>query len=204
MTDAELLQDGGQDAASQAGFLSNILTMSRQMRALIEQMLELARTDSAESHLVLRPVDLSGLTARSLLPFEPLFFEQGLTLISQVDEGITVSGDEEALRRVLEILLDNAQKYSSPGGETQVALHRRGRNHCALTVANQGEPIPPEARRQIFQRFYRADPARSRNGSFGLGLSIAEGIVAQHHGTIDVTCAGGFNRFRVELPCRQE
>ena len=122
----------------------------------------------------------------------------------QVDEGITVSGDEEALRRVLEILLDNAQKYSSPGGETQVTLHRRGRNHCALTVANQGEPIPPEARRQIFQRFYRADPARSRNGSFGLGLSIAEGIVAQHHGTIDVTCAGGFNRFWAELPCRQE
>ena len=153
---------------------------------------------------MLRPVDLSGLTARSLLPFEPLFFEQGLTLTSQVDEGITVSGDEEALRRVLEILLDNAQKYSSPGGETQVTLHRRGRNHCALTVANQGEPIPPEARRQIFQRFYRADPARSRNGSFGLGLSIAEGIVAQHHGTIDVTCAGGFNRFRAELPCQQE
>lgn len=90
-------------------------------------------------------MDLSGLTARSLLPFEPLFFEQGLTLISQVDEGITVSGDEEALRRVLEILLDNAQKYSSPGGETQVTLHRRGRNHCALTVAKPGEPIPPEA-----------------------------------------------------------
>ena len=194
MTNAELLQDEA-DEARRSTFSSSILTMSRQMRALVEQMLELA---------VLRPVDLSGLTARSLLPFEPLFFEQGLTLISQVDEGITVSGDEEALRRVLEILLDNAQKYSSPGGETQVTLHRRGRNHCALTVANQGEPIPPEARRQIFQRFYRADPARSRNGSFGLGLSIAEGIVAQHHGTIDVTCAGGFNRFRAELPCQQE
>ena len=219
MTNAELLQDEA-DEARRSTFSSSILTMSRQMRALIEQMLELARTDSAESHLVLRPVDLSGLTARSLLPFETLYFEQGLTLISQVDEGITVSGDEEALRRVLEILLDNAQKYSSPGGETQVTLHRRGRNHCARTVANQGEPIPPEARRQIFQRFYRADPAearrqifqrfyradpaRSRNGSFGLGLSIAEGIVAQHHGTIDVTCAGGFNRFWAELPCRQE
>ena len=203
LANAQLIRDEA-DEARRSTFSSSILTMSRQMRALIEQMLELARTDSAESHLVLRPVDLSGLTARSLLPFEPLFFEQGLTLISQVDEGITVSGDEEALRRVLEILLDNAQKYSSPGGETQVTLHRRGRNHCALTVANQGEPIPPEARRQIFQRFYRADPARSRNGSFGLGLSIAEGIVAQHHGTIDVTCAGGFNRFRAELPCQQE
>ena len=146
MTNAELLQDEA-DEARRSTFSSSILTMSRQMRALIEQMLELARTDSAESHLVLRPVDLSGLTARSLLPFEPLFFEQGLTLISQVDEGITVSGDEEALRRVLEILLDNAQKYSSPGGETQVTLHRRGRNHCALTVANQGEPAggpPPD------------------------------------------------------------
>lgn len=90
MTNAELLQDEA-DEARRSTFSSSILTMSRQMRALIEQMLELARTDSAESHLVLRPVDLSGLTARSLLPFEPLFFEQGLTLISQVDEGITVS-----------------------------------------------------------------------------------------------------------------
>ena len=88
MTNAELLQDEA-DEARRSTFSSSILTMSRQMRALIEQMLELARTDSAESHLVLRPVDLSGLTARSLLPFEPLFFEQGLTLISQVDEGIT-------------------------------------------------------------------------------------------------------------------
>ena len=131
MTDAELLQDGGQDAASQAGFLSNILTMSRQMRALIEQMLELARTDSAESHLVLRPVDLSGLTAQSLLPFEPLFFEQGLTLISQVDEGITVSGDEEALRRVLEILLDNAQKYSSPAARPGNSPPRGRNSLCA-------------------------------------------------------------------------
>ena len=133
MTNAELLQD----EARRSTFSSSILTMSRQMRALIEQMLELARTDSAESHLVLRPVDLSGLTARSLLPFEPLFFEQGLTLTSQVDEGITVSGDEEALRRVLEILLDNAQKYSSPGGETQVTLHRRG---AESLCADGGQP----------------------------------------------------------------
>lgn len=121
-----------------------------------------------------------------------------------MDEGITVSGDEEALRRVLEILLDNAQKYSSPGGETQVTLHREGAESLCADGGQPGGTDPAEARRQIFQRFYRADPARSRNGSFGLGLSIAEGIVAQHHGTIDVTCAGGFNRFRAELPCQQE
>ena len=199
MTNAELLQDEA-DEARRSTFSSSILTMSRQMRALIEQMLELARTDSAESHLVLRPVDLSGLTARSLLPFEPLFFEQGLTLISQVDEGITVSGDEEALRRVLEILLDNAQKYSSPGGETQVTLHRRGRNHCALTVANQGEPIPPEARRQIFQRFYRADPARSRNGSFGLGLSIARSLTELQGGAFRLDIDGDLFKAVVSFP----
>ena len=120
-----------------------------------------------------------------------------------MDEGITVSGDEEALRRVLEILLDNAQKYSSPGGETQVTLHRRGRNHCALTVANQGEPIPPEPAARSSSAF----TALIRPGA-GMqlrpGLSIAEGIVAQHHGTIDVTCAGALTASRAELPCQQE
>ena len=68
MTNAELLNSPDFDEARRSQFAAHILTMSRQMRALIEQMLELARTDSAESHLVLRPVDLSGLTARSLLP----------------------------------------------------------------------------------------------------------------------------------------
>ncbi len=92
MTNAELLQSEENDRDSQVRFSANILTMSRQMRALVEQMLELARADSGQGKADLRPVDLSTLAADALLPFDPVFFEQGLMLSSQLAEGINVNG----------------------------------------------------------------------------------------------------------------
>ena len=70
-----------------------------------------------------------------------------------------------------------------------------------MTVSDEGPSIPPEELEHIFERFYRADPARSRTGSFGLGLSIAEGIVTRHRGKIWAESRDGINRFLVELPC---
>ena len=201
MTNAELLAAPELREEKRERSLSSILSMSRQMRGLIEQMLELARTDSPEAAALFRPVDLSRLVSQAVLPFEPLFFERGLSLDAQVEEGIGVTGEETQLRRVVEILLDNAQKYAKPGGSAAVVLRRRGRGRCVLSVSDEGDPIPPEERRQIFQRFYRADPARSRDGSFGLGLSIAEGIVKQHRGRIWAESRDGRNIFSVELPC---
>lgn len=201
MTNAELLAAPELREEKREKSLSSILAMSRQMRGLIEQMLELARTDSPEAAALFRPVDLSRLVSQAVLPFEPLFFERGLSLDAQVEEGIGVTGEETQLRRVVEILLDNAQKYAKPGGNAAVVLRRRGRGRCVLSVSDEGDPIPPEERRQIFQRFYRADPARSRDGSFGLGLSIAEGIVKQHRGRIWAESRDGRNIFSVELPC---
>ena len=201
MTNAELLAAPELREEKREKSLSSILSMSRQMRGLIEQMLELARTDSPEAAALFRPVDLSRLVSQAVLPFEPLFFERGLSLDAQVEEGIGVTGEETQLRRVVEILLDNAQKYAKPGGSAAVVLRRRGRGRCVLSVSDEGDPIPPEERRQIFQRFYRADPARSRDGSFGLGLSIAEGIVKQHRGRIWAESRDGRNIFSVELPC---
>ncbi len=200
MTNAELLAAPELREEKREKSLSSILSMSRQMRGLIEQMLELARTDSPEAAALFRPVDLSRLVSQAVLPFEPLFFERGLSLDAQVEEGIGVTGEETQLRRVVEILLDNAQKYAKPGGNAAVVLRRRGRGRCVLSVSDEGDPIPPEERRQIFQRFYRADPARSRDGSFGLGLSIAEGIVKQHRGRIWAESRDGRNIFSVELP----
>ena len=201
MTNAELLAAPELREEKREKSLSSILAMSRQMRGLIAQMLELARTDSPEAAALFRPVDLSRLVSQAVLPFEPLFFERGLSLDAQVEEGIGVTGEETQLRRVVEILLDNAQKYAKPGGNAAVVLRRRGRGRCVLSVSDEGDPIPLEERRQIFQRFYRADPARSRDGSFGLGLSIAEGIVKQHRGRIWAESRDGRNIFSVELPC---
>ena len=183
-------------------FSSNILTMSRQMRALVEQMLELARADSGQGKTDLRPVDLSTLVADALLPFEPVFFEQGLELSSQIDDGITVHGDPGRLKEVLDILLDNARKYTEPSGTVSVYLERWGHYRCRLTVSNPGTPLSEAEQKDIFKRFYRADPARSRNGSFGLGLAIAKCSTAEHHGRIWAESIGGYNHFFVELPIK--
>ena len=202
MTNAELLQSEENDRDSQVRFSANILTMSRQMRALVEQMLELARADSGQGKADLRPVDLSTLAADALLPFDPVFFEQGLMLSSQLAEGINVNGDAGRLKEVLDILLDNARKYTEPPGTVNVRLERWGHHRCRLTVSNPGPPLSAAEQKDIFKRFYRTDPARSRDGSFGLGLSIAQRITEEHHGRIWVESSGGYNRFTVELPAR--
>ena len=199
MTNAELLQNTDYDETSHSAFSSNILVMSRQMRDLVEQMLELARTDRVQSDTVFCSFDFSRLVSDAALPLEPVFFEKGLTLHTAVTENIRINGNPSELRQVLDILLDNAQKYSRENGTTRMTLQGRGKGHCLLTVANEGEAIPLADLNRLFKRFYRADQARSRTGSFGLGLSIAESIVKRHKGKIWAESKNGFNRFYVEL-----
>ena len=204
LTNAELLRDGGGDPAARARFTENILVMSREMRVLIEHLLELARADHGLPRQAMQAVDLSRLAARALLPFEPIYFEKGLCLSSEIAGGITVQGIEGQLGHLIEILLDNGQKYAAPDGEITVALKRTGLRHCLLTVTSPGKPLTAAECRDIFKRFYRADPARSRDGSYGLGLSIAEAIARQHRGRIWAESAGGRNTFSVLLPTRGE
>lgn len=200
MTNAELMQSPEYDEENQTHFLESVLTMSRQMRRLIEQMLELARTDSMQNKMIRSPVDFSKLVYDAVLPFEALFFEKSLTLNVQVEDGIWVMGANAQLRQVVEILLDNAWKYSKDSGNTWISLERQRKRQCVLSVANEGTEIMPEELKHIFKRFYRMDSARSRDGSFGLGLSIAQNIVMQHKGKIWVESKNGMNCFSVKLP----
>ena len=101
---------------------------------------------------------------------------------------------------MLEIFLDNAQKYAFAPGSAVVKLERCGKSRCRLSVANTGEPIAPEDLKNIFKRFYRTDKARSRDGSFGLGLSIAESVVLRHRGKIWAESKNSMNTFFAELP----
>ena len=111
-----------------------------------------------------------------------------------------LKGSAMHLRQVLEILLDNAQKYSAPG-TVDICLQRHGRNQCLLSVSNPGNPIPQEDLEAIFQRFYRVDSARTHSGSFGLGLAIAQRIAQEHGGQIWAQSNKTGNRFSVLLPC---
>lgn len=198
ITNAELLQGSEITSAQQPA--GNILAVSRQMRGLVENLLELARMDGGAARREHVPLDLSQLVSDAVLPFEAIFFERGLTLAERLEDGVTVRGDPARLRQTAEILLDNAQKYSAPGGTVTVSLERRGRGRCLLSVSSPGQDIPQEELVNIFKRFYRLDKARSRNGSYGLGLSIAWTIVSEHHGRIWAESGGGRNTFQIELP----
>ena len=190
ITNAELMENT---------FSSNILVMAKQMSRLVEQMLELAKADDIQSETVFSQVDLSRLISDTILPFEPVFFEKGLALYTDIAEGLWVKGDSSQLRQVLDILLDNAGKYSSQKGSTWVTLRKQGKNHCLLSVANEGEIIQEQDLKNIFKRFYQVDKTRTRTGSFGLGLSIAETIIIRHKGNIWAESREGINTFCVEL-----
>ena len=198
MTNAELLQSPDYSDAERSRFTDSILTMSHQMRGLVESLLELARVDNGAAKMVFSEMDLSELVSDGLLPFEPVYFEKELLLESEIQEGIRVRGSQAHLRQVLDILLDNAAKYSSPGGRVLVKLQRQG-SHCLLSVASPGEAISREDLKNIFKRFYRIDKARAMNHSYGLGLSIADSIVREHGGRIWAESSGGINSFFVQL-----
>lgn len=199
LTDAELLCTPEGTATEKAQISQNMLTVAQQMRTLVEQLLELARVDQGLPHTAHQRTDWSAAVTDALLPFEPLYYEKGLGLDTNIEPGIAVRGDAAQLGQLTGILLDNAQKYSTPGGTVHLALCRSSQRRAVLAVTNCGDPITPEDLHNIFKRFYRADPAHRRDGSSGLGLAIAKGIAEQHGGRIWATSENGINTFYVSL-----
>ncbi len=166
MTNAQLMSSPGCDEQKHAKFRDSILVMSRQMKKLTEQMLELARSESAEPGLAFAPVDWSGLVSRTVLPFESVFFEKGMELKVEVEEKIQVIGEQAQLHQVVEILLDNAQKYASPGalsayGGKPGRGDRPGRSDSAVPAVLSGGPGPRPQRQFWAGAFHcpeRGDP----------------------------------------------
>ena len=114
-------------------------------------------------------------------------------------EDVTVTGDKDRLRHLISILLDNAVKYGAPGGTITLTLERTERQ-ARLTVANPGDPIPPEHLPHLFERFYRADSSRGEQSGFGLGLSIADTIAREHKGSLRAESDAVSTRFIFTLP----
>ena len=199
LTNAELLSDPDYDTTSRERFAGNILTMSRQMRGLVEELLDQARIDNGIVREKQERLDLSKLAEESVLIFEPVYFEAGRMLESDIQPALTVNGSRDHLRRVVEVLLDNGCKYSTANSTVHIRLARHGKN-ALLSVSSQGNPLTEQQCKDIFKRFYRADTARAMNRSYGLGLPIAQGIVEQHKGRIWAESKDGWNTFLVTIP----
>ena len=185
LSNVDMLRTYGEKAAPrEERWLDNIQASSRQMKELVEEMLTLARSDNpARREPVRERVNFSDLVTDSVLQFEPLVFEAGKTLEENVAEDLCVTGDPAKLKRLVDVLLDNARKYTPPGGQITVTLVPESGKRARLSVRNEGEPIPPGDLERIFERFYRADPARTAGG-FGLGLPIAREIAREHRGRL--------------------
>ena len=181
-------------------WLDNIRYENERMGYLITQLLDLSRAENAQVQL--EELDLSRLVTGEVLPFESVAFERGLSVRSQIDDGITLLGNRSQLSQLVSILLDNAIRHADGGNEIVLSLRRHGR-YAVLAVENSGREIPQEQQARLFERFYRLDEARSSEGDhYGLGLAIAKAIAEAHGGSIAVTCREGKVVFSVSLPLR--
>ena len=174
----------------------DIAAESDRMSRLVEHLLTLAQADAGQ-HLDLAPVNLrstieSVCRQAQLAHADRTFRSVGIT-------DATVRADIDTVTQLLWILVDNAVKFTKPGGSVELGL-RQFDSKALLTVADDGIGIPPDDLERIFERFYQVDPARSNNGA-GLGLSIARWIVEEHRGTIVVrNNTGPGCTFTVTLP----
>ena len=199
MANAELMQQDSTPEKDKKKFSENILSMTYQMRSLVESLLEMARVDNGTINTNFTALNLSQLVRDAVLSFQLLYEEKSMGLHHTISDGISIHGSEQHLYQVLDVLLDNALKYSTPGGTVGVGLTVSGRN-CVLSVASPGEPISKDDLKNIFKRFYRVDKARAINGSYGLGLPLAESIVQAHKGKIWAESKEGLNTFYVQIP----
>ena len=185
-----------------ARWADNIRSEAKRMRSLVEEMLTLARADNAVRSAVMAELSLSDLATDCVLAFEPVAFEAGKPLESDVAPDVTVLGDGDKLRQLVGVLLDNAIKYGRDGGTITLTLRRTDRQ-TRLTVSNPGDPIPPDQLRRLFERFYRADASRGEQTGFGLGLPIAASIASEHRGTLKAESDAVSTRFLFTMPLKK-
>ena len=190
----------GEDAERIRSDILGIEEMSGRMKHLTESLLDLSRLESWQDRgSQLEKVALSALVEHECLYFEPLFFEKGKSLDYTVEKGLYTLGNENKLKELLSILLENALKYSLPSTSTAVSLKKK-RNTLCLSVSNAVEKeLSKEEKEKLFQRFFRLDESHSGGDGYGLGLSIAKEIVLMHKGTIKAESEKGLISFRVGL-----
>ena len=200
-----LLESAGLSPEDQKNYLEVIHRHAQRLSSLVEDLLELSTIESRTLRLEIAPVDVAR-TAENLIADSRLRLDERKITASLRSDGRPLAlADARALDQVLGNLLDNALKYTEPGGTIEVAVEARlGR--VRVSVADSGIGIPPEDTARIFERFYRVDRARSRAlGGTGLGLSIVKHLVQAMGGEISVKSAlGKGSTFTFTLPSTAE
>jgi signal transduction histidine kinase len=201
---AQVLQNDQVSPAERHQYLAIIETESTRLSRLTDNLLKLAALDAEQSAVEPRSYRLDKQIRNLVLACEPQWAGKGLDLAVALDE-VTIQADEDLLSQVWINLIHNSIKFTPDGGRLTLTLHQSG-DQIRLTITDTGIGIAPDDQIHIFERFYKADKARSHatNSGSGLGLAIARKIVQLHHGTITVDSQHGQGTtFTVTLPAAQ-
>lgn len=172
-------------------FLTVIQAHADRLASLIGDLLTLSELESAGYALMLHPVALQDVVTTALTLLEPKAADKAISVTIGLQPGLRVQADVGRLEQILVNLLDNAVKYTPPGGTVDISARETG-DDVEVTIRDTGQGIPPQDLPRIFERFYRVDEARSRQeGGTGLGLAIVKHIVQLHGGSIRVESIPG-------------
>lgn len=186
---------------SEGKWMNYIDLQTDRMSHLIDDMLSLAKLDEDKKVLNLQPININKILENLLMSFEAVFFENKIELQNNLKDNFFINGDLEEIKKLFNILMDNAIKHTFPNGTITITSSKL-KSKMEIIITNTGEGIPDKDLEKIFERFYRSDESRQRKtGGYGLGLAIANSIVISHKGKIYARSnAGKDTSFIVELP----
>lgn len=201
-TNVDVLLSNGEDSInSQKKWLNYIKSEVERMSKLTNDLLYLTQMDYSDIKMIFSNFNLSETVENVILTMEAVIFENNIVFNYDIDENLIVHGNNEQIKQVIMILLDNALKYTELNGNIDLSLKRVNGN-AVLSIINTGQGISEVHLTRIFDRFYRIDKSRERkSGGYGLGLSIAKAILEQHDGKIYAkSIMNQSTTFTVELP----
>ncbi|MBE6097226.1 sensor histidine kinase [Schwartzia succinivorans] len=193
LASAELLDN---DPSIKSPFLKQVIGDVRdevkKMTKLVSDLLVVARSDNQALKLKLTRFDLGEVIDQTMRKMQPLAEKKNITLKREGEKEVFIRADEQKLKQLVLIFVDNALKYTPDGGSVSVRLSTPSPTRVSFDVQDTGIGISPEDQQKVFDRFYRVDKARSREmGGNGLGLAIAQEIVRLHNGIIDLKSEQG-------------
>ncbi|GFZ86769.1 histidine kinase [Paenibacillus marchantiophytorum] len=201
-TNADVLLANSDDTIqNQAKWLHHIKSETERMKTLTNDLLYLTEMDDSRALMMFTTFPVSESVESVILTMEAVVYEKNITLHYDIEPNLTVHGNNEQIKQVVMILLDNAIKYNKSEGSITLTLAKR-HSDILLTVTNTSDGISHEHLDKIFDRFYSANQSRSRkHGGYGLGLAIAKSIVEQHKGKIHAkSVLNESTSFYVQLP----
>jgi PAS domain S-box-containing protein len=200
-----LREDVAFGEAERRTFLGYIASESERLTSIVDALLNVARLDTGDLTVQLQPTDVGAVVRESVSAAQSAADGNGHSFVLDLDEGaLTAAADAEKLRQILDQLIQNAVNFSPDGTAVTVAAHRRP-DAVEVSVVDEGVGIPQSEQQRIFTKFYRGDGAQHGPGGAGLGLFIAQGLVAAMGGRIWVESGEGRgSAFRFELPAPRE